>query len=350
MVFSSSWADDGAGFSGKVSEEAGFFQSSGSFEPYQYSRLLLRSHDDLLDSLSLVLEGEINQQSSASALAPSWPLYPTRNFLDLEAEDLNSSQGTSFLSARFSRAFLKWTSGPLELTAGLQNFNWGASSFYRPTDYFYPLSPLAWVRDEPLGSEGLDASYFLFDNFSLEGAVRWLSGRTSEGVIRLVNKEIGLSVTPSLALLQGRSGLGLELSGTFPDFQLRLEGVDWLENGETDQVEWIAGFSTLVSGTKLNLEVFQDSTGMVLGSDSSGTSNAAYLFASVEKTFTGQWKAAPALVKSLGGGPLLFWPKVSWGFAPSLELSLQAQVPLGAGDGLLALNPGRTGLSAAYSF
>ncbi len=249
-----------------------------------------------------------------------------------------------------NRAYFKWASGPLELTGGLLRSDWGVSSFYKPTDYFYPVLPLAWIKEPSLGSEGAEVSCFLFDDLSLEGSARWLSGGQGEWVARLVNKGIGLSLTPSFASLTGRDGIGMELSGTFPDFQARFEGVEWFAPGGAVRLEWTAGLSTVMQATQWTLECFQDATGEALRGVSSGTGNGTYFFASAERQFTAQWRFAPALVKALEGGPFLFWPKVSWRFEPSWLLEFQAHLPLGNDPGPLALDPGRVGLSVNYLF
>jgi hypothetical protein len=349
------WGKTGAAevpvFSGTLSEEAGLFQGSeGSLPAYQYSRLLLQSRNDFTSSLSLDLAGEAHWQTSAQPLFPSWPVDSVRNLVNLEADHAGSPNGIEQASLRLSRAFVKWVSGRLEVSAGLQNFNWGSSHFYQPTNYFYPLAPLTWEKDLPLGSEAVDASCFLFDDLSLEGATRWLEGGAEEWVWRLVNKGIGITATPSFAVLNGRDGLGLELSGTFPDFQLRVEGVDWLYPNGTAQTEWVLGFSTVRKGIAYTLEMFRDETGSVLGADNPGMGGATYLFTSMEKSFEGEWKITPGLLKGIEGGPFMFWPKVSWGFSPPWVLAFQGQLRIGTVPGPLALIQNRVGLSVSYSF
>src|SRR5439155_597710 len=105
------------------------------------------------------------------------------------------------------------------------------------------------------------------------------------------------------------------------------------------------GFSTVRQGTAFSIEIYRDETGGVLGPFSAGTVNATYLFTSMEKTFPGEWKVAPALVKGIEGGPFLFWPKVSWGFSQSWELGLQGQLKIGTVPGPLAVVPNRVGVS-----
>ncbi|HEY5039208.1 MAG TPA: hypothetical protein VIJ93_09075 [bacterium] len=339
-------------FSGKFSVEAGSLQApGGSLQPFQFSRLLVEGRNDLSSNLSYGLSAEADWQTAALGSRPPWPLYPQKNAVVLEDTNLSSSDGSNVYSARVNRVYLKWVSGSVEATAGLQSFNWGISRFYRPTNYFFPCGPLDWTRDQPLGSEALDASCFLFDDLSLEGAARLLEGGTAEEVLRLVNKGIGLTVTPSFAWMKGRNGLGLEAMGTLPDFQVRLEGVDWLYPDGHAAAEWVVGLSTVKDGTTYTLEAFRDETGNMLGFYSSApASQATYVSASVEKDFTDGWKVSPSLAFSLEGGPLLFWPKASWGFSTHWELEFEAQIQLGRVAGPLALNPGRAGLSVSYSF
>ena len=348
---SAGWAEGEGNFTGKVSFESGLHQGPGqNLSLYQYSRLLIESRNDILPSLTLGLSAEGDWQASSTALDRSWPVYPTRNIVNAGADNQADDDGTNSYSLRLSRAFLTWAAGPLEVNAGLRAFDWGSAYFYRPTNYFYPLSPLAWICDQPLGSDVLQASCFLFDFLSAETAVRWLQGGNSEWVARLVNKGIGITVSPSFAMLSGRNGLGLELDGTFPDFQARAEGVDWLYPDGSVQLDWIAGLSTVRDHTTYNLEVFRDGSGQALGFFSNDSFQATYLFASVEKDFHGEWEVFSGLVKALEGGPLMFWPKVSWRFSPSWELGLQGQFMMGSASGPLALNQTRTGVSVSYSF
>ena len=200
-------------FSGVASLEAGMYSPSPS-GTYALSRLLLKNEDDLSPDLLFSFAGEAGAQAAGSDLVPSWPIYPRNNVLRLQTDNLSGDNGTLY-TLQLDRAFLKWTKGSLEVKAGLQSFDWGSSYLYRPTDYFFPMPPMAWQRDEPLGSEALDASCFLFDFLSVEGAARWLEGGNAEGVLRLINKGIGIGVSPSFAFLTGR---GRGRAGTFRHF------------------------------------------------------------------------------------------------------------------------------------
>jgi hypothetical protein len=344
-------AQETLSISGQIAEEGGVFQTPQSLlEPYQYSSLLMKSHGDLTSELSWGLEGEADQQSSAAGQSPTWLTDASPNALSLEADNSTATTDTSYTMARLDRAFLKWTSGRWEVTAGLQAFDGGACSFYQPTHYFNPLPPLAWVTDEPLGSEGLNLNCFLFDDLSVEGSVRRLADGSAEWVARLANKGIGISISPSFACLEGRDGVGLELSGTFPEIQVRFEGVNWFYPGNSWQLEWVAGISTLIQGAKITLEGLQDTTGEALGDWGTGNPDSFYLFASAQRDFSGQWQADPALVQSLSGGPLILWPKVSWNLNRAWKLTAQAQWPLGSANGPLGLIPSRSGLSLAFLF
>ncbi len=279
----------------------------------------------------------------------SEPLYPVDNVLNLEKDSYSSNGGTDNYFLELERAYLHYASGPLDLTLGLFKPQWGCSYFYRPTDYFFPLAPLQWQGEESLGSEGLDASCFLFDDLSLEGAARWLEGDRTEGVLRLVDKGIGITVTPSLAWMTGRNGFGLEMVGTFPTLQVRLEGVDWLYPDGHTASNWNLGLSTSHEGVQYKAEFLRDETGEILGNYSDMVTQATYFYLSAEGKISGQWKAIPSLVASFEGGPFLLWPKVSWDFEPSWELGLQAQMILGAWKGPLDLFPGRAGAALSYS-
>jgi hypothetical protein len=339
------------GLSGKIRQEIGFQRdTSGDNLAYQYSHGLLEYKKDLHSSISIDLAGEYNWQSSTWGMFPSWPVYFQKNGAELETEPWSDSDGKNLLSLRLSRASVSYASGRLDMTLGLQEFNWGSSRFWRPTCFFNPLPPLAWMRDLPLASEGLDATCYLFDYLSLEAGARWLDGGTFEEVVRLVNRGIGITVTPSFARLTGRNALGLELVGTFPDLKAWLEGVDWLYPGGSSSVEWVAGLSTVHDGATYTLEVIRDETGGVLGNFSSVASRGTYISPYFERKFPGGWNLTGALAFALEGGPLLFWPKGSWDFSPSWEWGFQAQVLAGPSQGPLCLIPTRLGTWVSYSF
>ena len=344
-------AAESNGFSGNLGLETGGIQPpTGTVQTYSYYRILLKDAGDLDSDLSFTLAGEAALQTFEPAAQVSWPLYPQDNALKLEANNLTTAGGNDLYNLRLDRAFLHWASGPLDVTAGLFKPSWGASCFDCPTDYFFGLSPLQWQRDEALASEGLDATCFLFEDLSLEGAARFLAGGNVEGVLKLLEKGIGISLSPSLAWMTGRNGVGLEAVGTFPTVQVRLEGVDWLYPDGHTAVNWEAGLTTTHEGVKYTAEVMGDGTGEVLGSYSAETTQATYVFLSADGKFFEQWKATPALVAPLEGGPLLLWPKLAWTFNPQWELGFQAQVLLGNWKGPLDLFPGRVGVSLGYSF
>jgi len=117
-------------------------------------------------------------------------------------------------------------------------------------------------------------------------------------------------------------------------------------------LEWVGGVSTVKDDVSYRMEVFQDPTG-VLGwysSDWSGGREGTYVLASLGMGFAGEWKAEGALVKGLEGGPLLLWPKASWGFSPPWEAAFQGQILIGNNPGDLALYPSRLGFSVSYGF
>ncbi len=159
LSLSTVWAAEGTGFSGNLSPEGGGTQApSEAVQTYSYYRLLLQNTGNLDQEFSYALAGEANWQTFTSPAQLSWPLYPQANALKLETDNIATSGGNDLYNLQADRAYLHWASGPLEMTAGLFKPNWGSSYFYRPTDYFFPLSPLQWDRDEPLASEGADAT------------------------------------------------------------------------------------------------------------------------------------------------------------------------------------------------
>lgn len=334
-------------FSGQISTEGGVTrQGNSAADTYQFSRAMVKAHQEFDNGLSWMLEGEADQQTASVSLPANWLLYPSNNRFQLEADDTTAPLSGSYNMARLDRAYLKWITGPLEVTAGLQSFGESSNNFYSPTHYFDPVPALAWVMDEPLGSEGVNADCFLFDDLSLEGSARWLADGNAEEVFRLIDRGIGITLTPSLALLEGRDGMGLELSGTFPDFQVRFEGVNWVYADNTDLFEWVGAVSTLIDMTKVSLQCLQDATGGALGPWEEGQPGVFYLFASAQRDLTAQWQAEAAGVQPLNGGPFLFWPKISWAFETNWKLRFQAQwrstTPAYAQD--------QAGLSVDYSF
>jgi hypothetical protein len=348
LAVGTAWGQDGTLISGKASLEAGVYSPSSS-GTFGIARLILKNEDDLAPDLLFSFAGEADGQAAGSDLAPSWPVYPEANALRLQTDNLSDGNGNLY-GLQLNRALVQWTAGSLEVRAGLQSFDWGSSYFYRPTDYFFSLPPLSWVRDEPLGSEALDADCFLFDFLSVEAAARWLQEGQSEGVLRLVDKGIGIGVTPSFAFLSGRDGAGLEVSGTFPDFQARLEGVDWLYPDGASQLEWVAGLSTSKNQVTYNLEFFKDGSGQVLGAFSNGYTQASYFFASVEKKFPSKWGAFVGALKSPDGGPALLWIKANADLGSGYDLAYQAWLPVGNVAGPLAGLAHRSGISFSNNF
>jgi hypothetical protein len=116
------------------------------------------------------------------------------------------------------------------------------------------------------------------------------------------------------------------------------------------ELEWIAGISTVKQGTTYNLEVFQDGTGTVLGKDSTGDPKALYFFASIEGKLAEGWNSKIALVKSPGGGPFLFWPRLEWNFEAAWSAQLEGQLPALHSSGPLENYPSRLGLSLSFAF
>jgi len=344
------WAAEGTGLSGSLNLEGGGLQPPGNaVQSYSYYRLFLRQQGDIDQGFSYDLAGEADWQTFTPAAPIAWPLYPKANYLRLETDNLATNGNNDYYGLGMDRASLRWTSGPLDVTAGLFKPQWGSALFYRPTDYFFPLAPLQWEGSEPLASEGLDASLFLFDDLSLEGAARVLEGSATEGVVRLINKMIGLTVTPSAAWMTGRNAFGLEIMGSLPDMQVRLEGTDWLYADQHTAADWNIGFSTTHEGVQYSAEILRDETGDILGAYSDTGSQGTYVFLSAKGDFFTQWKATPALVVPVEGGPFLFWPKISWDFAPQWELGFQGQMLLGNWKGPLDLYPGRIAGSLSYS-
>lgn len=337
-------------FGGSLNFQTGFHDQGGPLSYFQVTRFLIDRRDELAPDLTLGTGGEADWLADQNPLAVPWPEQGAANLVDLEWNNFDSTDGINYETLRLNRMNLQWASGGFETTLGLQAFDWGSGHFYQPTRYFDPLSPLVLAREEPEGSEGADASYFLFDDLSLEGAVRFLSGGAAEWVIRLPNQGIGFSATPSFARLSGRDGIGWDASLTFPTFQARFEGTRWAFSGGAGVLETVAGLSTVLDSSALVLEWLHDGTGEAVGRFSNRAPDADYVFFSWERPLGKNWKILPVLVKSMEGGPLLFWPKVRWDFAEDWEFGLESQVGIGCSPGPLALNPDRVLMEVGVHF
>jgi hypothetical protein len=169
-------------------------------------------------------------------------------------------------------------------------------------------------------------------------------------VVRLNQKGIGLTVTPSFARLKALDGLGWEVMGTFPDVQVRFEGVEWFNSFGGRFTDLNFGVSTSRYGVKYTLEVLRDGTGEIFRGEPEFFTGAYYFFISAEGALTKEWKISTAVVASPDGGPILFRPKLNWAFEERWETGFQAQVPLGDWAGPLQNVPGRVGLSLNRQF
>lgn len=352
LPYGAVWAqeDEGTPFSARVGIESGIFQPAhDALHPYLYSHLELETHPGIADGLSLDLEGQANGQEADVPMGPSEPEAPRKNYLNLQWVSTEEDASQERYQLELDQAAFHWASGPLEMRAGLFKPDWGYSTFYRPTDYFFPIPPLSWLRDLPSASEGADASCFLFDDLSVEGAARFLEGGDAEWVARLAQKGIGLTVTPSFARLAGKDGFGWEVMGTFPTAQVRFEGVEWFNSLGGRFTDINIGASTSRYGVKYSLEIFRDGMGEIFRSGSGFSAGAYYVFISAEGTLTKEWKLSTAVVASFDGGPVLFRPKLNWTFEERWEAGFQAQVPLGDWAGPLQSVPSRVGLSIDHS-
>ncbi|MGH7740262.1 MAG: hypothetical protein ACREL1_08970 [bacterium] len=330
--------------------ETGFQAPKSSASYFQATRLLLDRQDEILDGLTFNWGGEFLWLAGENAPKPPWPDSGKPNWIPVEWDHFNGNDGVDDASLRFSRLSLKENVDGFQAVAGLQAFDWGSGRFDRPTNYFNPLSPLAMMRQEPMGSEAVDLSQFLFDDLSVEAAGRLLAGGAAEWVLRLPDRGIGFWVVPSFAHLMDRQGVGLEGAATFPVFQARLEAVRWTENSDPAAFEVEMGLSTRWQDSDLCLEWLRDSTGEALGGFSTGNPTADYFYFSLRRALDQNWTLAPALVKSWNGGPFLFWPRVVLDFHRGWQFSLEGQVAFAFQEGPLAANPDRLFLALADTF
>lgn len=330
--------------------ETGFQSPKNSISYFQAARLLLDRKDEIVDGLELNLGGEFLWLAGENSPPPPWPVPGKPGWIPVEWNHFNGDDGVNDDSLRLSRLSLKENVDGFQVVAGLQTFDWGSGYFDRPTDYFNPLSPLALMRQEPLGSEAVDLSQFLFDDLSVEATGRVLAGGSAEWVLRLPDRGIGFWVVPSFVHLADRQGAGLEGVMTFPVFQVRLEAVRWTRDLGSVAVEAEMGLSTRWQDSDLRLEWLRDGTGTALGEFSTENPSADYFYFSIRRALDRNWTLAPALVKSPDGGPFLFWPRLVLDFHRGWQFSLEGQMAFAFQEGPLAGNPDRLFLSMAYVF
>ena len=350
------WAQSTGPWGFRLDFQTGLQDPAGHTGYFQATRLLLDRRDSLSDDLDLNVGAEAlwwvqgPQGPPADSLHLPWPEAAAPNWIPVEWNNFNDSDGVNFEVLRLTRLNLRESFDGFEAQAGLQAFDWGQGHFFKPTDYFNPLAPLSFWNEEPLGSEALDLSQALFDDLGVEAAARLTEGGDAEWVIRLPNRGIGFLAVPSFARLVGRDGLGLEGYVTFPTFQIRAEAVRWVLSSGEVEVEALAGISTRVDDGDLSLEWLKDGTGEALGAFSTQAPSADYFYFSLSRALGKRWTLAPALVKSPEGGPFLFWPKLVLNFGTGWEFSLEAQVSAAFGAGPLAAHSDRFLLGVSYEF
>jgi hypothetical protein len=69
------------------------------------------------------------------------------------------------------RAWLDWTAGPLEITAGRQRVAWGTGLVWNPIDVFNPFSPLDFDNEERPGTDAARMQWYLGPNAKVEFAI-----------------------------------------------------------------------------------------------------------------------------------------------------------------------------------
>ncbi len=350
------WAQSTGPWGFRLDFQTGLQDPSARLGYFQATRLLLDRQDSLSDDLDLNVGAEAlwwaqgPQGPPANSLNLPWPEPGTPNWVSVEWNNFNDSDGVNFEVLRLTRLNLRENFDGFEAVAGLQTFNWGQGHFFKPTDYFNPLAPLSFWGEAPLGSEGLDLSQALFDDLSVEAAARLTAGAKGEWVIRFPNRGIGFLAVPSFARLAGRDALGLEGYVTFPTFQIRAEAVRWAFAAGGSAVEALAGVSTRVEDGDLCLEWLKDGTGEALGGFSNRNGKADYFYFSLSRALDKRFSLDPAFVKSPEGGPFLFWPKAVLNFGTGWQFSLEARVSAAFSEGPLAVHSDRFLLGLAYEF
>jgi hypothetical protein len=96
----------------------------------------------------------------------------------------------AILAAAVDRAWLDWTKGPVEITAGRQRIAWGTCLVWNPIDLFNPFSPLDFDNEERPGTDAGRLQWYLAPNAKVElaAAPRRSADSTTAAMLATFNR------------------------------------------------------------------------------------------------------------------------------------------------------------------
>lgn len=122
--------------------------------------------------LRLKMEGRFNENWSTT-VHYELRAYPNIGFIPVQGAvtqdnylDLNwimSSTPDYTIAHGFDRAYVTYSTGQLDVTAGRQRIAWGTGRAWNPTDLFNPFNPLEIDKEEKTGTDAVSAIYSLSD-------------------------------------------------------------------------------------------------------------------------------------------------------------------------------------------
>jgi len=271
----------------------------------------------------------------------------------LDAEWHRSSDGGKNLnSLRLQKACVEFEKDRWQGSAGRALMAWGEAHTVRPTCVFHAPRFLEAFGDPSVGSDGIDTSYAIGGNTSLEGAVRVMRGGKVEYVARIENRGIGVSGTPLFAKREGEDGLGVELSATLKHFQWRMEGMGWHERAQNGRrVELVTGIYGTFREFPVGAEFIRDGSGRLLGSSVEVPGPASdYLSMFMETPTIYRLRVSPTVVKPLQGGRWLVKPGMTCDISKHCSVGLEGRKIIGSASGPLAAVPTQVWLSTTVAF
>jgi hypothetical protein len=98
------------------------------------------------------------------------------------------SEEHSIMTGAVDRAWLDWTAGTVEITAGRQRVAWGTSLVWNVIDLFNPFSPLDFDNEERPGADAGRIQWYFGPNSRAEVAIaprRQADGATAAALVKL---------------------------------------------------------------------------------------------------------------------------------------------------------------------
>lgn len=274
-----------------------------------------------------------------------------KNLLDAEWRR-SSDGGRDLNSLRLQKACVEFEKDRWQGSAGRTVMAWGEAHTVRPTCVFHAPRFLEAFGDPFVGSDGVDTSYAIGANTSLEGAVRVMRGGKVEYVARIENRGIGVSGTPLFAKREGEDGLGAELSATLKHFQWRLEGMGWHEKAQNGRrVELVTGIYGTFRNFPVGAEFVRDGSGRLLGPVAGEPGPASnYISMFMETPAIYRLRVSPTVVKPLQGGRWLVKPGMTCDVSKHWSVGLEGRKIIGSASGPLDATPTQVWLSTTVTF